>query len=162
MRPRHLAISVGVVFAAVATSGGTVIVPAVRNAITRAPVTGHGETAFLAAILTDLHDPVTEANVSSLAAWVARETAWPPVAANNPLDSERPAPGSTPFNPAGVQNYQDAAEGAAMTAVTLANGDYPHILADLAAGTGLCTGDPATAADFLTWSNRAYSSPVCG
>lgn len=132
-----------------------------------APVRGPGEAAFIGAVLTDLHAPATDANVASVEAWVRHETSWPPVAANNPLNSTLPEPGSTVFNTITlasggvihVQNYPDAAEGAAATAATIANGNYPHITAGLAGGTGLC-GDTAAAADFSTWSGNGYSA-VC-
>jgi hypothetical protein len=132
-----------------------------------APVNGTGEAAWVTAVLTDLDAPATGANVASVESWVQHETSWPPAAAGNPLDSTLPSPGSTSFNTivlAGggvihVQNYPDAAEGAAATAATIANGSYPHIVADLAGGAGLC-GDTATAADFLTWSGNGYSA-VC-
>jgi hypothetical protein len=128
-----------------------------------APVSGPGETAFIKAVLTDLHAPTTAANVTSVEAWVRHETSWPPAAANNPLDSTLPEPGSTWFNTVQpgvhVQNYPDAAEGAAATAATIANGRYPHITAGLAGGTGLC-GDTSAAAEFLTWSGDGYSA-VC-
>jgi hypothetical protein len=132
-----------------------------------APVRGPGEAAFIQAVLTDLHAPATSANVASVEAWVRHETSWPPAAANNPLNSTLPEPGSTVFNTitlAGggvihVQNYPDAAEGAAATAATIANGNYPHITAGLDDGTGLCA-DAAAAADFATWSGNGYSA-VC-
>jgi len=132
-----------------------------------APVSGPGETAFIKAVLADLRAPATGANVESVTAWVRHETSWPPVAASNPLDSTLPEPGSTIFNTIvlasggviHVQNYPDAAEGAAATAATIANGSYPHIIADLTGGTGLC-GDTAAAADFATWSGNGYSA-VC-
>lgn len=128
-----------------------------------APVSGPGEAAFVKAVLADLHAPVTTANVASVEAWVRRETPWPPVAANNPLDSTLAEPGATAYNtlPGGghVQNYPTAAVGAAATAATIANGLYPHVLADLQSGSGIC-GDTATAAEFLTWSGSGYSA-VC-
>lgn len=128
-----------------------------------APATGAGETAFIRAVLTDLRAPATAANVASVTDWIRHETPWPPVAADNPLDSTLPEPGSTAHNylPGGgsVQDYRTAAEGAAATAATIANGRYPHVLADLRAGSGVC-GDTETAAEFLTWSGNGYSA-VC-
>lgn len=132
-----------------------------------APVSGPGETAFIKAVLTDLHAPATAANIASVTAWVRHETSWPPVAANNPLDSTLPEPGSTNFNSvvlAGggvihVQNYPSATEGAAAAAETIANGRYPAITAALTRGDGLC-GDTALAVDFATWSGNSYSA-VC-
>jgi hypothetical protein len=132
-----------------------------------APVSGPGEATFIRAVLTDLGAPATDANVASVTAWVRHETSWPPAAANNPLNSTLPAAGSTSFNTIvlasggviHVQNYPDAAEGAAATAATIANGSYPHIVASLVGGTGLCA-DTAAAADFATWSGNGYSA-VC-
>jgi hypothetical protein len=124
-----------------------------------APVTSSSETAFLTAALADLGARATRSNTSSLARWVAHETPWPPVAANNPLNSTQPMPGSTAYNylPGGgsVQNYPTAAEGAQATARTLANGFYPQILAALKAGIGLC-GNPNLANEFATWSGGGY------
>jgi hypothetical protein len=126
-----------------------------------APVSGTGETAYIRAVLADLHAPDTDADVASVKEWVRHETPWPPVAANNPLDSTLPEPGATWFNtlPDGlhVQNYPNAAEGAAATAATIANGRYPHILAGLTSGAGVC--GTAAADDFATWSGT-YTS-VC-
>jgi hypothetical protein len=137
------------------------------RAASEAPVSGPGETAFIKAVLADLGAPATDANVASVTAWVQHETSWPPAAASNPLDSTLPEPGSTIFNTIvlasggviHVQNYPDAAEGAAATAATIANGHYPHIIAALAGGSGLC-GDTALAADFATWSGNGYDA-VC-
>jgi hypothetical protein len=179
MRPRHLAVSVGVVFGLVSTSGGAAaVVPAVKHAITdavtakkparkAAPVTGPGETAFFTAVLRDLGAPVTRANLTSLAGWADREGPWGTVGKNNPLDTTQPMPGSTWFNTITtssggvihVQNYPTATEGAEATAATIANGFYPHILGRLTSGTGLCEDLTATAAEFTTWGG--YSSPVC-
>ena len=138
-----------------------------HQAAGEAQVSGPGETAFIKAVLADLRAPATGANVASVTAWVRHETSWPPVAASNPLDSTLPEPGSTIFNTIvladggviHVQNYPDAAEGAAATAATIANGHYPRIIADLTGGTGLC-GDTTAAADFATWSGNGYSA-VC-
>jgi hypothetical protein len=129
-----------------------------------APVTSGSETAFIGAVLADLGAPDTAADVTSLADWFPHEwPQWPPEAANDPLDSILPAPGSTDFNTFDgnlhVQNYPTAAEGAQATAQTLANGYYPQILAALKSGAGLC-GNPNLAAEFDTWSGGGYSG-VC-
>jgi hypothetical protein len=179
VRPRHLLISVGVVFAVVATSGTAARVSAATRVAGhpvldsarpgRRPVqpAGAGESAFFTAVLGDLGDPATRANLSSLAGWASREGPWGSVGRNNPLDTTLPAPGATWFNTITlgggqvihVMNYPTPAVGAAATAATISGGSYPRIAADLASGAGLC-GDPAAATDFLTWSG-SYTSPAC-
>ncbi len=123
-------------------------------------VTSGSESAFIAAVLADLGAPATQANVSSLASWFPHEfPSWPPAAANNPMASTMPEPGAAVFNGAGVRNYVSATQGAQATAATLADGNYPRIVADLKSGRGLC-GDPSLAAEFLIWSGGGYSG-VC-
>lgn len=164
MRARTWITVTGVLACAVAGSGGTAAVtshhhPPAAPVRTDAQVTSQGETAFLTAVLKDLGDPVTGPNLTSLAGWVQQETPWPPVAANNPFDSELNEPGATVFNSDGVRNYPSPTEGAAATAATISNGFYPHITAALAQGTGVCN-VPGAATDFLTWSNQFYSGPA--
>jgi hypothetical protein len=121
---------------------------------------GGSETAFIAAVLADLGAPASQANVASLAAWFPHEfPSWPPGSSWNPMASTLQMPGSTAYNSAGVQNYASAAEGAQATALTLADGYYPLIVAGLRSGRGLC-GDAAIAAELLTWSGNGYSG-VC-
>jgi hypothetical protein len=125
-------------------------------------VPGGSETAFITAVLADLGVPAGKrgADVTSLAAWFPHEfPSWPPAAAWNPMASTLQMPGSTIYNSAGVQNYASAAEGAQATALTLADGYYPLIAADLRSGRGLC-GNAAIAAELLTWSGNGYSG-VC-
>jgi hypothetical protein len=168
MRARTKVTAAAVAFCAMAGYGTShAAVQPKHQPAGEAPVSGPGETAFIKAVLTDLGAPATDANIASVTAWVRHETSWPPVAASNPLNSTLPEPGSADFNTIvlasggaiHVQNYPDAAEGAAATAATIANGSYPHIVASLAGGTGLC-GDTAAAADFATWSGNGYSA-VC-
>jgi hypothetical protein len=126
------------------------------------PVPGGSETAFIAAVLADLGVPVGKrsADITSIASWFPHEfPSWPPAAAWNPMASTLQMSGSTTYNSAGVQNYVSAAEGAQATALTLADGFYPLIVADLRSGRGLC-GDTAIAAELLTWSGGGYSG-VC-
>jgi cell wall-associated NlpC family hydrolase len=133
--------------------GGTAAIGAV-------PVTSGSEGAFIRATLADLAAPASHADVTSLASWFPHEyPSWPPWAANNPMSSTLPAPGSTAYDSAGVQNYPSATEGAQATAETLADGYYPLIVADLKSGSGLC-GNPSLAGEFLTWSGNGYSG-VC-
>jgi hypothetical protein len=125
-------------------------------------VAGGSETAFIGAVLADLGVPADRraADITSLVSWFPHEfPSWPPAAAWNPMASTLQMPGSTVYNSAGVQNYPTAAEGAQATALTLADGYYPLIAADLRSGRGLC-GDTAIAAELLTWSGGGYSG-VC-
>jgi hypothetical protein len=120
-------------------------------------VTGGSETAFMSAVFAGLGAPVTAANVGSAEAWVRHETPWPPVAANNPLDTTEPAPGASVFNGAGVRSYPSAAEGVQATVATLLGG-YPLIVAALRSGAGIC-GSSFTG-ELLTWSGNGYGE-VC-
>ena len=166
-RDRRLAVSAvaaGLVLAVIAgharaRSGGG---RAAGTQMAAAPVAGGSETAFIGAVLADLGVPAGKrgADVTSLVAWFPHEfPSWPPYAAWNPMASTLQMPGSTVYNSAGVQNYPTAAEGAQATALTLADGYYPLIAADLRSGRGLC-GDTAIAAELLTWSGGGYSG-VC-
>jgi hypothetical protein len=125
---------------------------------------GPGEAGFFRAVLADLGYPATAANVDSLMAWSRHEfRAWPPAAAFNPLASTHWVPGSAAFNtfgspPLHVWNYPAAPAGAAAEAATLANGRYPHLLARLAAGRGVC--GPGLTSDFHTWNGGTYGQ-VC-
>jgi hypothetical protein len=128
--------------------------------VTAAAVTSGSERAFIRAVLADLGAPVNSANTASLAGWFTREfPAWPPYAAENPMSSTQRMPGSTTYNSVGVQNYPTASEGAHATAITLANGYYPRVVAALRSGRGLC-GNPSIAGELLTWSGNGYSE-VC-
>jgi hypothetical protein len=127
-----------------------------------APVVSGSESAFIDAVLTDLGVPAgkRQADATSLAAWFPHEfPSFPPAAAWNPMASTLQMPGSTIYNGVGVQNYTDPSEGAQATALTLADGWYPHILAALKSGNGLC-GNPSLTGDFLVWSGNGYSG-VC-
>lgn len=125
----------------------------VLDSLAASPATGSA-SSWARAELRALGDPRTPANVSSLVAWQNREGGG---GASNPLNSTEPAPGSTVFNSVGVQNYPDAAEGVAATAVTLRNGNYADVLAALASGQGLC-GRSFTG--LSTWSGGGYTQ-VC-
>jgi hypothetical protein len=151
---------VGVAIGLVALAGGTKTAVTVTHHHASAPhvaaVTSGSERAFIRATLADLGAPATSANIYSLAAWFPHEyPSWPPWAANNPMSSTLRMPGSTTYNSIGVQNYPTASEGAHATALTLANGYYPLIVAALRSGRGLC-GNPNLAAEFLVWSGGGY------
>jgi hypothetical protein len=173
MRASTLAVGAIVGFAAVGGGGTAATVTVTRHAAAPpphrdAPVTSSSETAYLTAVLRDLGAPVTSVNLTSLAAWVQRETSWPPAAAFNPLDTTLYEAGATKFNDITlsngqvihVWNYPTAAEGAAATAATIAGGNFPHIAAALTAGTGLC-GLTVAYQEFLDWSGNGYNTPAC-
>lgn len=84
------------------------------------------------AILSALGANWTDTNINLLVAWELCEqktgqegNAW---AWNNPLSTTEPGYGGTAANGAGVRQYPTQADGAAATAATLENGDYPDIL----------------------------------
>src|SRR2546430_2682003 len=60
--------------------------------------------------------------------WTCHETKTNSGAAFNLLNSEHAAPGSTNYNPNGVQNYVSYAQGIQMTIVTLHDGNYPILI----------------------------------
>jgi hypothetical protein len=124
------------------------------------PVSGSGEAAFFTAALADLGAPATAANLSSLAAWGAREGCWGCVGQYNQLDSTLYEPGAWAFNTFDgnlhVWSYPTASEGAQATAATI--GGYPGITAALRSGGGLCGG--MLAAEFSRWSGGGYQE-VC-
>ena len=166
-RGSGLAPVVGVAIAAVAISGAAAKTAAPSHAAASqahvtAVISGGSEDAFMTAVLADLGAPVTAANIGSLEAWVRHETPWPPVAADNPMNTTLAAPGSWAFNTFDgdlhVQAYPSASEGAQATALTLAGG-YPLITAALRSGAGLC-GNWSLAGEFGKWSGDGYQE-VC-
>lgn len=119
---------------------------------------GPGEIAWITAFLTSIGAPPTQANIKSMSAWISRETPWPPVAKNNPMNTTQKMPGSTNFNSVGVQNYPTAAEGIAALRMTITNGRYSGIVSALRSGKGICGG--GLGGEFSTWSGGGYSA-VC-
>lgn len=113
------------------------------------------ETAWISALLKSLGAPVNAANTDSISSWIRRETSWPPVAANNPLNTTLPMSGATNYNSTGVKNYPTAQEGMQATVQTLEG--YPEILNRLRTGQGLCGW---SSEEFDTWSDNGYNQ-VC-
>jgi hypothetical protein len=67
--------------------------------------------------------------------WEAAEGGnWNNTAAYNPLNTTMPEPGSAAMNSVGVRAYTSWGQGLRATVDTLNNGNYPGILAALAAG----------------------------
>jgi hypothetical protein len=122
-----------------------------------APPANASEKAWIVAMLAALGALPTAANIKSLTNWIARETPWPPVSKNNPLNTTQLESGSRSVNSVGVQAYPSAATGINATVTTLENGRYPAIVAALRAGRGLSGTGPWNA-ELATWSGGGYSS----
>jgi hypothetical protein len=122
-----------------------------------APPANASEKAWIVAMLTALAAPPTSANISSITDWISRETPWPPVAKNNPLNTTQESPGATAYNSAGVRNYTSPANGIIATVQTLENGNYPAIVSALRSGSGLAGSGPWNS-ELSTWSGGGYSS----
>jgi hypothetical protein len=108
---------------------------------------------FAKAVLAQLGAPASDSNIAFLVGMMQREGG---TATFNPLNSTLVMPGSSSYNPVGVQNYPDAPTGVAATAHTLANGYYPNIIADLRAGDGQRAANEG--ADLSKWSGGGYRS----
>jgi hypothetical protein len=77
----------------------------------------------------------------------------------NPLNTTRPANGSTPYNSAGVQQYASEASGASATALTLLNGRYPSIVAAMRADTPMDSWSIAPIPDEVdTWGTHGFAT----
>ena len=75
------------------------------------------------------------AAVDGIVAWITAEHgAEGGGARNNPLDTTRQNPNGSPFNSAGVWNYNTPAIGLGMTSATLNNGLYGAVLAAISEG----------------------------
>lgn len=128
------------------------------------PPSGPGQKAWIVAFLTAIRAPATDANISSVAAWINHESPWnasPPDGAlftNNPLNTTEPGFGSTgTVNAVGVRIYPSVTEGLAATQAVITNGRYGDILLWLRSGKGLCG---KQLAGLSVWSGGGYSS-VC-
>lgn len=118
-------------------------------------LTGSNAQAWAEQILSDLGAPETAADIQSLMDWFAREGGG---GVNNPLNTTLRTSGSTgAINSVGVQSYSTPTQGASAEAQTIAGGNYPNILADLKAGTGLI-GASNVGSELSTWSGGGYSS----
>lgn len=82
-------------------------------------------------VLQSLHAPLTEANITFLAAWHSCEGG---TCRNNPLNTTQPARGASDCNSVGVKNYPNRAVGTSATVQTLVNGHYDGIVRDLRSG----------------------------
>lgn len=107
------------------------------------------EVEWATALLGALGVPVSEGALQALVAVAVEEGTR---ASDNPDDTTQPEPGATAYNTVGVRNYPSWAEGIAATAATLRNGDYPAILAALAAGDPAATVTAWAQSPWGTWS----------
>lgn len=126
---------------------------------------GSTDQEFWSQVLLDMGAPVTTSNIEALQAWSEREGgggAW------NPLNTTRPAPGSTNLagNSAHVQNYPSLSVGAQATADSLNNGLYPSIVAAFKTGSAfnalVSGGKGPIGAQLRKWSGGAYNNVNVG
>lgn len=111
--------------------------------------------------LAYMHLPDTQSNINFLVSWAAKEGGnWNNTASFNPLNTTYRLAGSTVMgggNTAGVQAYQNWAQGLQATADTL--GSYGEILAALRAGDAMTAGENGSLAGNLsTWSGGGYTT----
>lgn len=83
-------------------------------------------------LLSLIDAPATVGNVGFIRAWQRAEGG---TAAFNPLNTTLELHGATDYNRVHVKNYRSGIDGIAATALTLANGFYPHLLSDLQLGS---------------------------
>jgi hypothetical protein len=99
------------------------------NGDMRSPAT---RQQFAVDLLARLGMPQTAENMRAVVAWQQAEGTR---AAFNPLATTQGSGGATDFNPVGVKNYTNYAQGLDATVTTLRNGRYGEILAALLDGT---------------------------
>jgi hypothetical protein len=144
-----------------ATSGGLTPTATAEN---ETP-TGTNQEAWSEAILTQLGDPLTSANIISIGYWMQNEAGHPPtglVGQNNPVNVSQDGYGGVPIQDDGnginfLMSYPTVTDGLEATAAFLSSGSYPTILADLKSGIGLMT-DPNLASDISEFSGDHYST----
>jgi hypothetical protein len=144
-----------------ATSGGLTPTATAEN---ETP-TGTNQEAWSEAILTQLGDPLTSANIISIGYWMQNEAGQPPtglVGQNNPINVSQDGYGGVPIQDDGnginfLMSYPTVTDGLQATAAFLSSGSYPVILADLKSGIGLMT-DPNLAANISEFSGDHYST----
>jgi hypothetical protein len=127
--------------------------------------TGTNQEAWSEAILTQLGDPLTPANIESIGYWMQNEAGSPPsgiVGANNPINVSEPGYGGWAIQSDGnginyLMSYPTVTDGLEAIAAFLSSGSYPTILADLKSGIGLMT-DPNLASNIEEFSGDHYST----
>jgi hypothetical protein len=114
--------------------------------------------SFMQNILSQIRAPITAQNIANLQTWRRFEGG---TAVNNPLNTTEPAPGSTDYNDAGVQNYPSAAIGERMTAETLMNGRYTAILVKLQHSAPLpLWNDPSVLEQIDVWGSVGFADYI--
>ena len=144
-----------------ATSGGLTPTATAEN---QTP-TGTNQEAWSEAILTQLGDPLTSANIVSIGYWMQNEAGHPPtglVGENNPINVSQNCCGGWPIQDDGnginfLMSYPTVADGLEAIGEFLSSGSYPTILADLKSGIGLMT-DPNLASNIEEFSGDHYST----
>jgi hypothetical protein len=124
---------------------------------------GSNELAWSEAILTELGDPITSANIISVGYWMQNEAGYPPygiVGANNPVNVSEPGYGGTPIQSEGngyyLYSYPTVTDGVAAIAAYLNRPSYQGILAALKAGAGLSSA--SLASEFSVYSGGGYTA----
>lgn len=120
-------------------------------------LSGSAATSWADAILADLGDPQTSANIQTLVDWFNSEGGG---GQNNPLNTTLRTSGSSgSINSVGVQSYSTPAAGAAADAATISGGGYPGIVSALQSGQGFVgSTSKEIAAELGKWSDNGYFS----
>jgi hypothetical protein len=112
------------------------------------------------AVLSNISAPSSPTNLATLLGWTAQEKTGlhpaPPIGPwatqwNNPLNTTQPWPGAIDVNPVGVKQYLTLGDGAGATVVTLTNGFYPAIVANLKASLPASWWTGAARPELDTW-----------
>jgi len=131
--------------------------PAITAASAPAPAGSWTPQSWAQAFLQAIPEPVSSCNLSAVEAWEQAEGgAWSDAAADNPLNTTQPEPGSWPVNADGVQAYPSWPQGLAANVTAITNGLYGGILAALRAGdSAQNVADQVAASD---WGTSAFSA----
>lgn len=119
---------------------------------------GASQSQWISQLLHGLGAPATQANIRSIASWMAHEEPssdwnhW-----NNPLNTTLDYGGGVSANGVGVKNYPSLEVGLQATIRTLLGSNYDAIVGALQSGNGLCG---QSFAALSTWSGGGYSR-VC-
>ena len=119
---------------------------------------GASQTQWISQLLHGLNAPATQANIRSIASWMAHEepsTDWSHW--NNPLNTTLSVGGGVSMNGVGVKQYPSLQAGLEATIQTLLGSNYDTIVGALQSGQGLCG---QSFAALSTWSGGGYSR-VC-
>lgn len=119
---------------------------------------GKVPNSFMANVLAQIRAPQTAVNIQNLQTWQRYEGG---TATWNPLDCVVAHPGSVDYNPQGVQDYPNAAEGEMATAQTLTNGRYTAILVKLRASATLPEWNDSSVLEQIdTWGTTDFAAYI--